>query len=240
MNPADLGQTMELITGAMGALRAAGVVPLAVGGDHLTSLPVLRALAGDRPLGMVHFDAHTDLFAGYFGGAHLTHGTPFRRAVEEGLLEPTRVIQIGVRGTTYDGEDRVFARSVGVRVVPIEELRERGWPDVVAEARAVVGERPTYLSFDIDAIDPSQAPGTGTPEVGGITMHEAQRMVRALEGVDFVGADLVEVSPPFDVAGLTAWAGASILFEIACVLATATARRLGRAPVLSDALGGAR
>lgn len=213
------------------AVRAAGVVPLVVGGDHLTSLPVLRALAADGPLGMVHFDAHTDLFEGYFGGGALTHGMPFRRAVEEGLLDPARVIQIGIRGTSYDGHDRAFAREHGVRVVPIEELRDRGPAVVMEEARAVVGDAACYLSFDVDAIDPSQAPGTGTPEVGGIEVFEAQRMVRALEGVDLIGADLVEVSPPFDVGGLTAWTGASVLFEIACVLAGAAARRLGRAPV---------
>lgn len=239
VNPADLGETMERITGAVGALKAAGVVPLVVGGDHLTSLPVLRALATNAPLGMIHFDAHTDLFEGYFGGARLTHGTPFRRAVEEGLIDPERVIQIGVRGTTYDGEDRAFAREAGIRVVAIEALRERGVANVMAEARAVIGDAPAYLSFDIDVIDPSQAPGTGTPEVGGITTFEAQRMVRALEGCDLLGADLVEVSPPFDVGGLTAWAGASILFEIACVLAAASARRLGRAPVTCAALEGA-
>lgn len=231
VDPNDLARTVERITRAVAELHVAGVAPLTVGGDHLTSLPVLRALAADGPLGMVHLDAHTDLFRGYFGGQGLTHGTPFRVAVEEGLLDPARVIQIGIRGTSYDGHDREFARAHGIRVVTIEELRDRGAAPVMEEARARVGDGPTYLSFDIDVIDPSQAPGTGTPEVGGVDVLTAQGMVRALEGLDLVGADLVEVSPPFDLGGLTAWAGASMLFEIACVLATATARRLGREPV---------
>ncbi len=207
-----------------------------VGGDHLLSLPVLRALAKDGPLGFVHFDAHTDLFDGYFGGQRYTHGTPFRRAVEEGLLDPARMIQIGIRGTTYDGEDRAFAAASGIRIVAIEEFRARGAADIMAEARAILGTGRTYLSFDIDGIDPALAPGTGTPEIGGFTTFEAQAMVRALDGVDLVAGDLVEISPPFDPSGVTAWIGASILFEILCVTATAVARRKGREPVVCENL----
>ena len=236
VNPADLEATLASVEAAVRAAAAAGVLPVVVGGDHLTSLPVLRALAQDGPLGMVHFDAHTDLFDAYFGGARLTHGTPFRRAVEEGLIDPARVVQIGVRGTTYDGEDRAFAARAGVRVVPIEELRARGPADVAAEARGILGQGPAYLSFDVDTIDPAQAPGTGTPEVGGIDVADAQLMLRALDGLDLHGADLVEVSPPFDLGGLTAWVAASLLFEIACVMAPVVARRRGRDPVLCEAL----
>jgi guanidinopropionase len=232
VNLTSVEHTLALVAGQFDRLRAADVTPLMLGGDHLMSLPVLRAMAKDGPLGFVHFDAHTDLFDGYFGGQRYTHGTPFRRAVEEGLLDPARMIQIGIRGTTYDGEDRAFAQSAGIRIVTIEEFRTRSVADVMAEAKSILGSGPTYLSFDIDGIDPAFAPGTGTPEIGGFTPFEAQAMLRLLDGVDIVGGDLVEVSPPFDPLGTTVWIGVSILFEILCITATAVARRKGRAPVL--------
>ena len=171
---------------------------------------------------MIHFDSHTDLFNSYFGGTMYTHGTPFRRAIEEELLDPKRVVQIGIRGTTYDSEDRDFADAVGVRVIPIEEFHARGPEDVVAEAREIVGSRPTYLSYDIDFVDPAFAPGTGTPEVGGPNSFEAIQVARLLDGLDIVGADVVEVSPPFDASGATAFLGASIMFELLCVMANTT------------------
>ena len=231
-SPFDIGEAIDAMTARHGAIRAANIRPLAVGGDHTISLPALRAAGADGAVGMVHFDAHTDLFDGYFGGGRYTHGTPFRRAIEEGVLDPARTVQIGIRGTSYGGDDRAFAREHGVRIVPIEEWRARGPADVMAEAREIVGDAPVHLSFDIDAIDPSQAPGTGTPEVGGIGVGEAQEALRMLDGLDLIGADLVEVSPPFDVGGVTAWAAASLLFEILCVLAPAAARAKGREPVL--------
>jgi guanidinopropionase len=227
-NPASLDDSLLRVETFYRDIYDRGIVPLTAGGDHLTSLPVLRALAKDQPLGMVHFDSHTDLFDSYFGGFRYTHGTPFRRAIEEGLLDPTRVVQIGIRGTTYDGEDRAFAEKSGIRVIAIEEALALGPEAIMFEARKIVGDKPTYISFDIDAVDPSQAPGTGTPEVGGFTMHQAQQMVRRLEGLNLVGADLVEVSPPFDTGGLTAFAGASLIFELACVLAESVARSKGR------------
>ena len=224
-NPADLQDSMDRITAFFDRVKGAGITPMAVGGDHLCSLPILRALAKDSPLGMIHFDAHTDLFESYFGGFKYTHGTPFRRAIEEGLLDPKRVVQIGIRGTMYDGEDIEFGRSVGVRIVMIEEFFEKGAAAIMEEARAIVGDAPTYCSFDIDFIDPSYAPGTGTPEIGGPTSFQAQDVVRRLDGVNLVGADLVEVSPPFDPSGGTAWLGISMVFELMCVLARARAAR---------------
>ena len=218
-NPADLHDSMERITTFYETIAAAGIAPLTGGGDHLCSLPILRALAKSGPLGMVHFDSHTDLFHSYFGGTMYTHGTPFRRAIEEGLLEPKRVIQIGIRGTNYDSEDTDFAASVGVRIIPIEEFFARGVSDVMAEAREIVGQHPTYISYDIDFVDPAFAPGTGTPEVGGPTSFQALEVVRHLRGLNIVGADLVEVSPPFDQSGATAFLGVSIMFELLCVLA---------------------
>lgn len=218
-NPADIMDTMERITSFYDRVTSAGIRPLTAGGDHLTSLPVLRALAKDRPLSMIHFDSHTDLFDTYFGGTRYTHGTPFRRAVEEGLLEPRRVVQIGIRGTAYDSEDRDFADEVGIRVIPIEEFHARGVADVMEEAREIVGRTDTYVSYDIDFIDPAFAPGTGTPEIGGPNSYQAIQVVRELAGVRIVGADLVEVSPPFDQTGGTAFLGASIMFELLCVMA---------------------
>ena len=195
------------------------------GGDHLTSLPVLRALAKDAPVGMVHFDSHTDLFHSYFGGTMYTHGTPFRRAVEEGLLDAKRVVQIGIRGTQYDSEDLDFAKSVGIRVIKIEEFHARGVTDVMSEAREIVGQVPTYLSYDIDFVDPTFAPGTGTPEVGGPNSYQALQVVRELNGVNLIGADMVEVSPPFDPSGGTAFLGVSIMFEILCQLSASRTRK---------------
>ena len=224
VNPADTMDTMDRVTGFFNALTEKGIAPMAVGGDHMISLPILRALATNGPLGMVHFDAHTDLFDDYFNGCKYTHGTPFRRAIEEGLLDPTRVVQIGIRGTTYDGEDVEWGRAQGVRIVMIEELEEKGLNAIMAKARQIVGNAPTYVSFDIDGIDPSFAPGTGTPEIGGFTALQAQMMVRKLQGLNLVGADLVEVSPPFDPSGITAWTGISIVFELLCVLADSIAR----------------
>ena len=217
-NPADLMDSLERMKSYYLRVKAAGIRPLTAGGDHLCSLPILRSLASDGPLGMVHFDSHTDLFHSYFGGTMYTHGTPFRRAVEEGLLDPKRVVQIGIRGTAYDTEDRDFARDVGVRVITIEEFFERGVADVMAEAREIVGDKPTYVSYDIDFIDPAFAPGTGTPEVGGPNSFQALQVVRELAGLNIIGADLVEVSPPFDSSGGTAYLGASIMFELLCVM----------------------
>ncbi|PTM77077.1 agmatinase [Cereibacter johrii] len=219
-NPADLMDSLARMEAFFIDLRAAGILPLTAGGDHLCTLPILRALARDRPLGMIQFDSHTDLFHSYFGGMRYTHGTPFRRAVEEGLLDPRRVCQIGIRGGTYDREDRDFAAAVGIRIVPVEEVHARGVEDVMAEARAIVGEDDTYVSYDIDFVDPAYAPGTGTPEVGGPTSWQALSVVRQLQGLRIVGADLVEVSPPFDPPGGTAFLGVSILFELLCVIAS--------------------
>lgn len=225
LNPADLNDSMTRITDFYEKLCAAGVRPLTAGGDHLCSLPILRAMARNEPLGLIQFDSHTDLFHSYFNGTMYTHGTPFRRAVEEGLLDPHRMVQIGIRGTTYDREDRDFARSEGIRVIEIEEFHARGYEDVMAEARDIVGQHSTYVTYDIDFVDPAFAPGTGTPEVGGPNSYEALQVARMLQGVNIAGADLVEVSPPFDPSGGTAYLGASIMFEILCVMAEASGSR---------------
>ena len=173
VNPADIQDCMNRITEFYEKVKSNGIIPMTVGGDHLTSLPVLRALASSAPVGMIHFDAHTDLFESYFDGYKYTHGTPFRRAIEEGLLDPKRVIQIGIRGSMYDGADIEWGRHQGVTIIQIEELFERGIKDVMQQARDIVGNNETYCSYDIDFIDPTFAPGTGTPEVGGPNSFQA-------------------------------------------------------------------
>lgn len=221
-NPADLMDSLGRMEVFFRSVKEKGIRPVTAGGDHLCSLPILRGLVGDEPVGMVHFDSHTDLFHSYFDGTMFTHGTPFRRAIEEELLDPKRVVQIGIRGTAYDMEDRDFAKSVGVRVIAIEEFFARGIPDVMAEAREIVGDQPTYVSYDIDFVDPAFAPGTGTPEVGGPNSFQALQVIRELAGLNIIGADMVEVSPPFDASGTTAWLGASVMFELLCIMVRET------------------
>ncbi|BBK40572.1 guanidinopropionase [Allostella vacuolata] len=227
VNPADLTDTLGRVERFFARVHAAGAIPLSAGGDHLITLPIMRAIARHRPVGMVHFDAHSDTWDSYFGGYKFTHGTPFRRAIEEGLLDPRRTVQIGIRGSLYNADDMDWAYEQGIRVIGIEEYFDLGVARVIEEARRVVGDGPTYVSFDVDGLDPVYAPGTGTPEVGGFSTHEAQRMLRGLQGLDLVGGDVVEVSPPFDQTGNTALVGATMMFEILCVLADAVARRRG-------------
>jgi guanidinopropionase len=226
VNPIDLMVAIETIGGFAKSIVDAGAAPLAIGGDHLSSLPLLRAFAGKGPLGLIHFDAHHDMNDSYFNGLKYTHGTPFRRAIEEGLLDPKRVVQIGIRGSIYATDEEDWTLAQGARVIRIEEVDELGLDGTVAEIRRVIGAGPTYLTFDIDSIDPAFAPGTGTPEFGGLLPREVNRLLRGLAGVDLVGADVVEVSPPFDPSGGTAFAAANVAFEILCLLAQArTAKR---------------
>jgi len=225
VNPVDLMDSLHRIHAFYDKVCAAGITPLSVGGDHLVSLPIMRALAKNGPIGMVHFDAHTDTWDGYFGGFKYTHGTPFRRAIEEGLLDPKRTIQIGIRGALYSDAEDTWGQEQGIRVIDIDEFHAMGLEAVMAEARRVVGDGQTYVSFDVDALDPVYAPGTGTPEIGGLTTLEAQRMVRMLQGLNLVGGDVVEVSPPFDPSGNTALVAATMMFEILCVLADSVSKK---------------
>ncbi len=225
VNPIDLMNTLGRVEKFYVKVHDAGTVPLSAGGDHLITLPIMRAIARDRPVGMVHFDAHSDTNDRYFGENKFTHGTPFRRAVEEGLLDPKRTVQIGIRGSIYYPDDMAFAEESGMRVIYMEDFTKMGPEAVIAEARRVVGDGPTYISFDVDGLDPVFAPGTGTPEIGGMTTREAQQVVRGLQGLDLVGGDVVEVAPPFDPSGNTALVGATFMFEILCILADAVARR---------------
>ncbi len=225
VNPADVTDALDRIEGFYAKLTAKGIRPLSAGGDHLCSLPVLRALGKQKPVGMVHFDAHSDLWDSYFGGFKFTHGTPFARAIEEGVLDPKRTVQIGLRGGVYDWEDRDFGAKHGVRMIDIEEFHDLGIDETMRIAREVVGGGETYVSFDIDCLDPAFAPGTGTPEIGGFTNREAQFMLRKLMGLNVIGADVVEVSPPFDPSGYTALNGVTMMWELMCVMARDVANR---------------
>ncbi|MDH5424559.1 MAG: agmatinase [Gammaproteobacteria bacterium] len=228
VNPFDIPDAMDKITAFFRDVIDAGAVPLAVGGDHLCTLPILRAVAKDGPVGLIHFDAHSDTNDSYFGGNKYTHGTPFRRAVEEGLIDPLRVIQIGIRGSIYGADDMAFAEETGMRVIYIEEFFEIGSENVIKEIHRVIGDAPAYVTFDVDGIDPAFTPGTGTPEIGGYNTYDAQMMLRGLQGLNLVGGDVVEVAPPFDPSGTTALVGATLMFEILCVLADAHARAAKR------------
>jgi guanidinopropionase len=199
-------------------IKQAGVLPVSAGGDHSITYPIFKAIAADVPIGMVHIDAHTDTWA-EFGGSKFTHGAPFRLAVQDGLLDPKRTIQIGIRGSqnTLDGIE--FSKHHGMRVMFIEEFAALGVAGVIEEARRIVGDGPTYISFDVDGLDPVYAPGTGTPEIGGITTREAVSLLHGLRGLNLVGGDVVEVAPPYDQTGNTALVGASIMFEIMCLIA---------------------
>jgi guanidinopropionase len=222
--PFELQGALAEIEGVFAAIHAAGVVPVSAGGDHSVTLPIFRAIAKERPVGMVHFDAHCDTGDDYLG-SKFHHGAPFRRAVEEGLLDPKRTIQIGIRGGINDKDIWRFSHDSGMRVVYMEELYDKGPKAIAEEARRVVGDGPTYLSFDVDGLDPVYAPGTGTPECGGMSVLEAQIMVRRLQGLNLIGGDVVEVAPPFDPSGNTALVGATMMYEILCVVASSVAAR---------------
>jgi guanidinobutyrase len=217
-NPYDLKKSVAIIEAAYDAILAQGCRPLTLGGDHTLTLPVLRAMRRRHgALGLIHVDAHADINETMFG-ERVAHGTPFRRAVEEELLDTRRVVQIGLRGTGYAADDFDWPRRQGFRVVQAEECWHRSLAPLMAEVREQVGGGPVYLSFDIDSLDPAFAPGTGTPEIGGLTVMQGLEIVRGCRGLDLVGGDLVEVSPPYDPAGTTALVGANLLFEMLCVL----------------------
>jgi guanidinopropionase len=224
-NPVEFNKTLRMLEEFISRVVDVGAMPLAIGGDHFCSFPMLRVVGKKGPLGMVHFDAHTDMYDYYYKDSKYTHGTHFRRAIEEGLLDPRRVVQIGIRGTAFSEDEHDWCFAQGVRHIGMDFLRDNGPDAVVREIRSIVGDGPTYLTLDIDALDPSDAPGTGVPEIGGITSYEAQRMLRGLRGVDFVAADLVEVSPALDQGGTTALVAANLAFEMLCLLVDRVAAR---------------
>ena len=219
----DIETTHREIESFMGKMAALGVVPLSCGGDHSVTLPILRALARE-PVALIQVDAHTDTWDD-FQGSKFNHGAPFRRACEEGLIDPRRTVQIGIRGAQNFSDGWDYSKNSGMRIFFVEELKERGVSAIVKETRKIVGGGPVYLSFDIDSIDPAFAPGTGTPEIAGLTTTEALALLRGLRRLNYIGADMVEVSPPFDIGSLTSLTGATVMYELLCLLAEAHRRK---------------
>lgn len=218
INPYNLLKSIDMIEKAYDAIVQNGCRPLSMGGDHTVVLPILRAMKKKHgPVGVVHVDAHSDI-NDHQCGEKIAHGTPFRRAVEEQLVEPERVVQIGLRGTGYAADDFDWSREAGFRVVQAEQCWHRSLSPLMDEVRDQMGNGPVYISFDIDALDPPFAPGTGTLEIGGLTTIQAIEIIRGCRDLDIVGADLVEVSPPYDATGTTASIAANLLFEMLCVL----------------------
>ncbi len=223
--PGYIEASYESIREGLEPIHRAGVVPIVLGGDHSIALPELRAAAAVHgPLALVQFDSHPDTWDAYFGQKH-THGTPFRRAVEEGLLDPSRSIQVGMRGSIYDQGDWNDAREMGFDLVPTDAVRKLGIEQTISRIRERVGDAKVYASFDVDFVDPAFAPGTGTPEIGGFTSREAQEFVRGLVGLDLIGCDVVEVYPAYDPAQITALLAANVAHEFLSLIA---ARRKSR------------
>jgi guanidinobutyrase len=224
INTFNLLKSIEIIERHYDRVVASGAIPLTMGGDHTIVLPILRALRRRHgPIGLVHVDAHADINDDMFG-EKIAHGTPFRRAVEEGLLDCRRVVQIGLRGTGYAADDFDWSRRQGFRVVQAEECWYHSLAPLMREVATQVGAGPVYISFDIDGLDPAFAPGTGTVEVGGLTVPQGLEIIRGCRGLEIVGGDLVEVSPPYDTTGNTALLGANLLYEMLCVLPGVQAR----------------
>lgn len=218
VNPADLHDSLKKIEKFYLSIVESKTIPLSIGGDHLVSLPILRALGKKEPLGLFQFDSHSDTWDSYFGGYKYTHGTPFRRAIEENLIDPKKYVMIGIRGSLYDPNDMKWARQQGITIITIDEYYEMGFTEAMKIVKNTLGDTQAYLTFDIDGIDPTFAPGTGTPEVGGFSVREAQLIIRELNTINFVGADVVEVSPPFDVNNMTSLVASTIAFEILCTM----------------------
>lgn len=218
--PVNIEETMKNITHETGLILENDIIPITLGGDHSIVLPLLRAHAKKfGPLAVIQFDAHPDTLESEYGKHHYSHGTPFRRAIEEGLIDTDAYIQVGIRGPLSRPGDLEGARLLGAQVITIHDAFEMGIPAVISAIHKKVGQKPVYVSLDIDAADPAYAPGTGTPEVGGFSSYQMQQLVRGLLGLNFVGFDLVEVCPPYDHSDITAILGANLVFEFLAVLA---------------------
>ena len=217
--PFELSEALDSLTEQFKKITDAGIAPVSCGGDHSITLPILRNLGKD--LALIHFDAHCDTGGDYLG-SKWHHGTPFRHAITEGLINPHKTIQIGIRGTLHDPDQWKFSFDSGITVITMEDFEDLGYSYIITKIKEVVGDSPVYVSFDVDCLDPVYAPGTGTPEIGGFTSREALRMLEGIEGLNVIGGDVVEVCPPFDTHDqITALTGATIMFEILCLVAKA-------------------
>lgn len=224
INTFSLTDSLRIIAESYEAILTFDALPMAIGGDHSITLPILRSIARRHgPVALIHVDAHADVNDEMFGERE-THGTVFRRAYEEGLINPAKTYQIGLRGSGYSAEDFTEAAGWGFQQFPAHELWGRDLSRLGSEIRRDIGDGPTYITYDIDSLDPAHAPGTGTPEIGGLSTPQALQLIRAFAGMNVVGCDLVEVSPPYDTSGNTALTGANILFEMLCILPGVTYR----------------
>ncbi len=218
INTFSLSDSLRIIAESYDQILMSDVMPLAIGGDHSVTLPILRAMAKRHgPVALIHVDAHADVNDEMFGERE-AHGTVFRRAYEERLINPSKTYQIGLRGTGYSADDFKEAAGWGFQQFPAQELWGRSLATLGKEIRRDIGDLPVYVTYDIDSLDPAYAPGTGTPEIGGLTTPQAMELIRGFRGLNIVGGDLVEVSPPYDTSGNTALTGANILYEMLCVL----------------------
>ena len=223
-HPLSIERSVDLIQAFYERIQAVGAAPISIGGDHTVPLPVLRAIAKQRPMGLIQIDSHADTFD-EFMGTKCNHATFARRAIEEGLLDPKRIVQIGLRGTRYGDDDINYGYGAGIRMIPMDEYEEMGRAAVITEIKRVVGDGPTYITIDIDGLDPKDAPGTGVPEPGGIMMRDAQMMLRAMTGMDIAGADICEVVPSLDPTGITCINAANLMFELTCLVAVARSKQ---------------
>ncbi len=218
INTFNLEKSIKIIEDSFDDILANNCKPLTMGGDHTIALPILRSMAKKHgPVGIVHVDAHADVNDTMFG-ERIAHGTPFRRAIEEQLVDPKRMVQIGLRASGYEADDFDWPRSQGVRVVAAEECWYQSLKPLMAEVREQLGGGPVYITFDIDGLDPAYAAGTGTPEIGGLSIHQGLEIIRGCRGLEIVGGDLVEVAPAYDTTGNTALTAANLLFEMLCVM----------------------
>ena len=224
VNPIDLARSIAMIEAFFAQLHAAGAIPLSIGGDHTVPLPVLRALAKDQSVGIFHIDSHADTLDS-LADTRINHATTFRRGVEEGLIDPKRTIQIGLRGSRFSPDDIRWGQDAGFTCISFDEYEAMGRDAVIRKIQSVLGKGPTYMTIDIDGIDPAWAPGTGVPEIGGLTPRDVQVMIRSLQGMHLVGGDICEVAPCFDPTGITAVTAANLMWEMLCVLADSKARR---------------
>ena len=226
VNPMSKDLSLELIQGFYEQVDAAGIRPISIGGDHTVPLPILRALAKDRPVGLLQIDAHADILD-QLCGDRVNHATIMRRGHEEGLIDANRVVQIGLRGSRFGDDDIMYGQDAGYRCITIDEYEEMGRQAAIAEILAVLGDGPVYITLDIDGLDPSYAPGTPVPEIGGLIPRDVQVMLRALSGCDVIGADICEVAPCYDPTGITSVTAANMMFEMLCLVAESVDRARG-------------
>lgn len=224
VNPLDKDEAVAAIEAHFASLRAMGIRPVAIGGDHTIPLPILRGLHAGAPVGILQIDSHADTLD-ELCGTKINHATFMRRGVEEGLIDPARVVQLGLRGSRFGADDISYGQEAGFTLITMDEYEEMGRAAAIARIREVLGTGPTYVTLDIDGLDPSFCPGTPVPEIGGITPRDAQVIFRALEGMDIIGADISEVAPCYDPTGITSLTAANLMFELVCVIAAGIAAR---------------